>query len=109
MFTKMDKEAFKESMMEAKVKEQEESEANPDNIIEKTMTTLHPRKKGSKKPPEDYVIKALEKANKQEESIKAAISVMNEKAELCLNAAVELTEKAEKYHEYIRTLESMME
>lgn len=108
MYTKMDKESFKEAMAEAKLQEQEESKKT--EAPEEEALTAPPRKRGrKKKPTDDYVLAALEKANKQEESIKAAISVMTEEAELCLNAAAEFTEKAEKYHEYIRTLESMME
>lgn len=107
MYTKMDKESFKEAMAEAKPQEQEESKKT--EAPEEEALTAPPRKRArKKKPTDDYVLAALEKANKQEESLNAAIEVMTEGVDRCLIMANEFIEKAEEYHEHIKILQDMM-
>lgn len=107
MLMKMDREAFKEAMMDAKEKEKEETGA--ETIEKPENTTVEPKKRGRrKKAPESFIEEAMEKANDQEEAIRAAIKIMEHEVERNTAEADEILNSTERIIAHMEVLRRMI-
>lgn len=107
MTVKMDREEFKEAMMEAKLKETEENAETITEKAEKANAEVKKRRR-RKKPAEDFIEEAMEKANDQEESIKAALKIMEHEVEMNTAEAEALLDSADRIMKHMEVLRGML-